>query len=1153
MRKFIGTFLLLFVLSNTSNSQSVCLLTPFTHTFQTLANPMAMAKGDVNNDGREDIIVTYQYNNSIQTFLGNVASVFSTPLTGTMPAVAAKLLKLADINNDGNLDIIAAYNSSANFTIKYGNGTGAFPTATTITTPGFSTIQDFTIADYNNDSNKDILFQLSSMGTGYLGNGAGSFTNTGSSQYGETGDFNNDNFLDLITPNGPGTLAFVPGNGSGYFFNPVITTTYSSVYSSQKLHVVDFNNDGNMDLISNSNINDVVEFLAGSGTGSFSVVSTLTFSSQVTIYPVDLDNDSKVDILLRHNISGNNISYQVFKNINGVNFADHGYYGGLWPLFDDYGYAFTDVNGDNMKEIIIGNKSINAFHIRYSATNCYPKLPTVLNEDDINVNTPIQVRVADIDNDNRNDILSMDGVYISIFKNNGQGFDPVVNYPVNSGQWFGLYDINNDGMKDIVFTQTNDSVARMLNNGSGVFGTKVAFKTGNNTKKFVCTDANNDGKPDLIVTNANDNNIRTLLGNGTGGFTATIISAVPGGNFPNDIDAGDFNGDGIADVAIGKQGGSLTTMIGSGSGSFFSAINYSAVGIAASGVLVSDFNNDGKKDLVSLSSGGNINIYTGNGGGSFTITNTYVTSPTMYAISVKDLNMDGNVDIIGTTNSGLSIMRGAGNGSFTTTNFPFSSIYLSGATILNSEVEDLNGDFLPDIVSSNLSISLNAGAFINSASTLTLCSGGNITVNAYSGSNSFTWTPGGSTSSSFTISSPGNYYITTTNPYNGCVATSATISVASSTNTAPVLTITPSQGTVCTGQSASINVSGANTYSWNTGSTQSTITVMPLNTTTYVVTGTSTNACTSTSVITINVALPPQLIATTTNSALCAGQTTSISVSGANTYTWNTGSTQPSITVSPTVTATYGVTGTATNGCSSATTTSITVFPLPQIIVSPTAATLCAGASTTLNASGASTYTWTTGSNGPNITITPSISAQYTVSGTSTVGCTNYTTVTVTLNTVPNVTVASSPTLICAGQSATLTAGGANSYSWNINGNNAVQIVSPSVTTTYSVTGASAAGCTASSAITLSVSACTGMKLLGNDTRLFVYPNPFLNAITVELNGQHGRVEIFNSIGELVYESNDLKELKTRINLENCKRGVYFLKVDNHYFKIIKE
>lgn len=980
---------------------------PFTHTFQTQYHPDHLAQGDINNDGREDIAITSIYSNTVQVFLGNTTSIFSAPLTSTLPASNTKLIKLADINKDGNLDLLAVYNSSGNLTIKYGNGTGAFTTATTIVTPGSSNIQEFTVADYNNDSNPDIYVLQSSQATGYLGSGAGTFTNVGSTSYGETADFNSDGFLDFIIPVSQGVLGIIPGNGSGYFFNPMVTTTYSTIYSSFKLHAVDFNNDGKTDLISNSNGGNAVEFLTGTGTGSFTAVSTLTFTSQVNIFPVDLNNDFKIDVLLRHN-TGNNISYQLFMNINGTSFSDRGYYGGLWPLFDDAGYTFTDINGDNTKEIIICNQSINAFHVRYTGSNGYPKLPTVLSENDININTPTQVRVADINNDNLNDILSQDGVYISIFKNNGQGFDPVTTLTVNSSQYFALYDINNDGAKDIVFTQTNDSVARMLNNGNGTFGLKAVYKTGNNTKKFVCGDFNNDGNPDLVVTNANDNNIRMLAGNGAGSFTATIISAV-GGNFPNDVDAGDFNNDGNLDLVIGKQGGPLTTVIGNGSGSFISAVNYSVVGIAALGAMVSDFNNDGNKDLVSLASSGDINIYKGNGAGAFTITSTYTTSPTVGAITVKDFNMDGNMDIIGTTGSGLCLLMGSGAGTFTPAYYTFGSINIGG---LNPEVADVSGDMMPDIVNGSINISLNGGTYINSPSSQTLCIGGSITLQAFS-ANTFTWSPGGSNSSSIIVNSPGNYYVSTSNPYNTCTSSSSTISVISGTNTIPNLTLTTSTSSLCSGQTATLNAAGASTYTWNTGSTLANIAVTPANTATYTATGTSSNGCSAQAAIAVTVNPLPVITSSASSSVICAGSSATLTSAGANTYTWSSGGTTSTETVTPTSSSVFTVSGTSIAGCTSFTTLAITVNTLPIVSAGTSASLICSGQSATLTATGAITYSWTGGGTNPSIVITPTVTTNYNVAGTNAAGCTASATVTQSVSACTGIDMANtSPALL---------------------------------------------------------------------------------------------------------------------------------------------
>jgi hypothetical protein len=165
------------------------------------------------------------------------------------------------------------------------------------------------------------------------------------------------------------------------------------------------------------------------------------------------------------------------------------------------------------------------------------------------------------------------------------------------------------------------------------------------------------------------------------------------------------------------------------------------------------------------------------------------------------------------------------------------------------------------------------------------------------------------------------------------------------------------------------------------------------------------------------------------------------------------------------------------NGCVVTASANIMVSNLTVITPSATSTAICVGSSTTLSASGASTYTWqpTVPTSG---VVSPTTTTTYTVTGTSATGCTATATITINvLTTSPTLTIASLPltSIICLGQTATLTASGAGTggaYVWSGGIANAVAF-SPTVTTTYTVTGTNAAGCTATATKTITVLSST--------------------------------------------------------------------------------
>ena len=138
------------------------------------------------------------------------------------------------------------------------------------------------------------------------------------------------------------------------------------------------------------------------------------------------------------------------------------------------------------------------------------------------------------------------------------------------------------------------------------------------------------------------------------------------------------------------------------------------------------------------------------------------------------------------------------------------------------------------------------------------------------------------------------------------------------------LKLSTSAQTICSGSTASVSVYGATTYTWSNGSTGATLVVSPTVTTTYKVTSTAYNngSNTAQTVVTVNTAS-----ITATTSSICIGSTT-LTAGGGSTYTWNIGSTSSAITVAPTKSTTYTVTGTASNGCTN-TANGIVVYMKP--------------------------------------------------------------------------------------------------------------------------------------------------------------------------------------------------------------------------------
>lgn len=315
------------------------------------------------------------------------------------------------------------------------------------------------------------------------------------------------------------------------------------------------------------------------------------------------------------------------------------------------------------------------------------------------------------------------------------------------------------------------------------------------------------------------------------------------------------------------------------------------------------------------------------------------------------------------------------------------------------------------------------------------------TVNWYTAATGGTAIATGTVFTTPSLTTTTTYYVDATNA--GCTTASRT-AVTASINAIPIVTLTASSATICAGQSTTITASGASTYTWAPSGSGTSSTVSPTITTTYSVTGTSTAGCvSSTRTISINVNSIPVVTLTPSTATICSGSSTTITATGASTYTWAPSGSGTSAIVSPTTTTIYTVTGTSVAGCVSAPkNATVTVNPNPTTTATTTGTLTCSNPLVALNSTLAGmNYTWTAptggsvGSANTQSTSVMGIGGVYTLTIVNpTTGCTYSTTTTVIQNTIaPSVSGSTSGTLTCVNTTVTANATTTTSpvsYSW---------------------------------------------------------------------------------------------------------------------------
>ena len=340
---------------------------------------------------------------------------------------------------------------------------------------------------------------------------------------------------------------------------------------------------------------------------------------------------------------------------------------------------------------------------------------------------------------------------------------------------------------------------------------------------------------------------------------------------------------------------------------------------------------------------------------------------------------------------------------------------------------------------------------------LTVCLGSSTTLTA-TGGTAYQWSTG-ETTSNVVVSPTTNqtYVVTVTNAYGCLKSTAVTVAVAP----LPNLTINGNT-TICAGNSTTITAVGASTYAWSTGAQTGNVSIS--NEGMYYVTATNAQNCTKTDSVYVKVN-PNPVVQIMGNNHICSGSITTLTATGASSYSWNTGEVSTEISVAPTSTTTYSVTGYDTNNCSTTVQKVVNVESLPTVQILGER-TVCQGQSAVLTAMGGTSYQWSNGSNSQNIMVSPNVSTTYTVTASNTFGCTSVASATVTVNVLPSI-IFSGNTTICQGQNATIVATGGNSYVWSTGATtNSITVSSPGV---YKVNVTNSLNCMRSDSVTVVV------------------------------------------------------------------------------------
>ncbi|MDI1355685.1 MAG: T9SS type A sorting domain-containing protein [bacterium] len=547
-----------------------------------------------------------------------------------------------------------------------------------------------------------------------------------------------------------------------------------------------------------------------------------------------------------------------------------------------------------------------------------------------------------------------------------------------------------------------------------------------------------------------------------------------------------------------------------------------------------------------------------------TTTTSIVVSPTV----TTSYSITGTSSINCVSSGVITVIVNSGLPALTITNTP-NSICLGKSAVLTAGGAlsytwtggIINGQTFTPTATSSYTVSGQNGCGISSSvTTLTVaplpvsvsstptlvCQGYPCTLTAVSAVSGYTWLPTLQTGSMAVVAPTTNAVYTVTATDGTCSGV-ATISVT--TKTTPTITAAASTSVICQGQFVVLTATGGLTYNWTPGNLSgNSVTVSPSISTLYSVDGTNGVGCTSSSNQVVLVNPSPTVVISANKTLVCLGDVVNLTASGAQTYVWTNGPNTANFNVNPTSTTVYSVSGLVSgNTCAGTKTISVSVV-IPNVTASASPTSVCIGGSATLSAIGASSYTWNGIPGSASQVVAPTTTSIYNLIANTNSGAVNCLTtysVQVAVNPNPTITVVATKSLICKGNSNTLTASGAVSYSWSNGAITNSIIVSPGTSTLYNITGTDSKGCQGTQQFQANVSTCIGISEISKGNQdISVYPNPSTGDFTIETTGDIV-LRLVNSIGQELKVLNLTESNNHQANVKDLANGVYFLVGEN--------
>lgn len=622
------------------------------------SNARLSVTGDFNLDGHLDVAVLDAVQPVVQIHLNDGTGQFSAGNTASFATGFADSLAAGDLNGDGRLDLLA--HVGTNVEVLLSTGTGGFMPVTTVSTGAATQSRGLALGDFDADGLLDAVSAETSLSPGgfhLMLNDAGSGVSAGISVPGpvgamvNVGDVNLDGLPDvLLSHSTQNTLSLFTSNGDGTF----ATSSGLSLPCRPTFAAVDdLDTDGTPDIVVACRAQGVVAVLMGTGPMTWApAVPYSRLGNPSFIELVDMDRNGTLDVVVT--LEGESAFAALLNDGSGSLVWSPDYFADAMVET----LAVGDFNEDGWPDVVAiaqGGGTQNA--VFFNETPRAADLPLVANRLVLPGQAVIDAQPVRLDADGWIDLVVLTESPRELVRLRGTGggsFEPLgphVSAP--SAVSFALADATGDGVVDIITADGDADTVTVHDQGA----TRTYPASG--ATHVVARDLDRDGLIDLAWTNATAGTISIVLG----ADRETVLDVtLPTGAAPEDLLAGDIDGDGHPDlVAIDRGSGLAYRMAGDSTGAFGEPDQLSCASLPVGGLLY-DLGDDGTLDLLMPDVGGvdpSVAIGWNFGAGQLNCQNLRVGygEADVRGVAMLDVNGDGASDLLSATSAGqLAVM-----------------------------------------------------------------------------------------------------------------------------------------------------------------------------------------------------------------------------------------------------------------------------------------------------------------------------------------------------------------------------------------------------------------------------------------------------------------------------------------------------------------